>query len=245
MCYASRRLFVYVALYSSAALGLQAQSVQEIADRIAFARGGRAKIHSIQTERMTGHVIAGEQVGSFVMEVKRPGKVRLEIQIGVMSVTRTYDGKAGWKRTSPGQDTAQRMNENDAKQLIGDADIDGPFLDFDPKATQIEIVDREMLGPSLVWKLKVTLKGGQIDYYYVESTGYMVLLREEITSNGGQNSLSRQFYQNFQRVQNVPFPFTIIAENSNSDQPLRLDFDTVELNLPEEDSRFFLTPMPK
>jgi hypothetical protein len=239
MYYCLRALFVCLAL---GAVCLEAESVQEIADGIVFARGGRAKLQSIQTERISGQVLAGDQQGSFVMEVKRPNKIRLEISIGGDTVTKTYDGKTEWKFGSPGQKTPERITESQANQFIGETDIDGPFLDFSAKGTQIELLGKELLGSSLVWKLKVTPKAGTISYYYVESTGYLVLLREQVSEEkDGQQNLSQQFYQDFQRVQDVTFPFVVIAQTSISDEPTRLKCEKIELNIPESDDRFALT----
>ena len=234
-------ILICIAIGGIASISLHAESVSEIADRIVFARGGRARMQSIQTEKMSGRVFSEEnEVGSFVMELKRPNKVRLETDLGGTSVTKAYDGKTGWKISSPGQLTPQKISEAETKELIGEADIDGPFLDYDKKGTQIEILGKEMLGPSLVWKLKASLKDGRVEYYYIESTGYMVLVREEAPEKKEQQSASRQFYRDFRRVDNIPFPFTIISEADDSEAPIRLVFDNIELNSPEDDSRFIL-----
>ena len=198
-------------------------------------------MQAVKTEKMSGRIFnEEEEVGSFVMELKRPNKVRLETDLGGTIVTKAYDGTTGWKTSSPGQLTPQKISEAETKELIGEADIDGPFLDYDKKGTQIEVLDKEMLGPSLVWKLKVALKDGRIEYYYIESTGYMVLVREEVPGKNGPQSASRQFYRDFRRVENIPFPFTIISENGDSEAPIRLVFDNIEVNSPEDDSRFIL-----
>lgn len=192
---------------------------------------------------MSGRIVTqDEEAGSFAMELKRPNKVRLEINLGGTSVIKAYDGSSGWKISSPGQTTPQKATESETKELIGEADIDGPFLDYDKKGTQIEIVDKELLGPSLVWKLKVMLKDGRTECYYIESTGYMVLMREELAGKNGQGFMSRQFYQDFRRVDKIPFAFTIISERADSGAPVRLEFDKIELNTPEDDSRFTLKP---
>ncbi len=238
MCRALRPLTICLVL-NAIVLPLCAETVQEIADRIVFARGGRAKMQSVQTERIAGQMTAGEQVGSFVMEIKRPNKIRFEVDLNGASLTRAFDGKSGWEITSA-QPTPKLMNENETKRLIGEGSLDGPFLDYDKKGTKIEIIDKEMLGSSLVWKLKITLKSGEVEYYYVESTGYFVLLREQVTTTDGQESVFRQFYQNFQYVEDVPFPSTVIAENGASDEPIRMKFEMIELNVPEADSRFTL-----
>ncbi len=203
-------------------------------------------MQSIQTERMSGRVFIQRdgEAGSFVMEVKRPNKVRLEIDLGSDSLTKAYDGSTGWKISSAGQTTPQKTTESETKELIGEADIDGPFLDYDKKGTQIEILDKEMLGSSLVWKVKVALKDGGTEYYYIESTGYMVLVREEEPGKGQQGSVFRQFYRDFRRVNNIPFPFTIVSEAGDSEAPIRLEFDKIEINTPEDDNRFTLKSPP-
>lgn len=238
MCFQARVFLVSVAL---GAISVQAETVQEIADRIVFARGGRAILSSVQSERLSGQIVAGDDPGSFVMDVKRPNMIRLEVNVGDNYSVRAYDGKTGWKISSRTQKTPERMAEAETKELIGKTDIDGPFVDFKANGTQIEILDKEMLGSSLVWKLKVTLKDGAVSYYYVESTGYFVLMREQLIGKDGQQHMVRQFYQNFQRVQNMPFPFLVIAEDGVSDEPARLKFEKVEINVPEEVNRFTLT----
>ena len=238
MCH--RRALLCLALCVTP-LCLCAESVQEIADRIVFARGGAAIIKSIQTERMSGTILAGDQQGSFVMELKRPDKVRFDLSLGGVSSTKAYDGKTGWKLRPGEAAPPERMSEAETKELIGRGDMDGPFLDFAAKGINIEILGKEMLGPSLVWKLKVIPKAGEPEYYYVESTGYMVLLRETAAKKDGQEYLSQQFFQDFQRVQNTRLPFLVITEDGSSDEPIKLKFHEVELNVPIDDSRFTLT----
>lgn len=202
-------------------------------------------MQSIQTEKMSGRIVTEDkEMGSFTMELKRPNKVRLEIELDGTTVIKSYDGNSGWKISSPGQTTPQKTTESETKELIGEADIDGPFLDYDKKGTQIEIIDKELLGSSLVWKLKVRLKDGRTECYYIESTGYMVLMREDLSGKNGQDTPLRQFYRDFRRVDKIPFPFTIISEPADSEAPIRLEFDKIELNTPEDDSRFTLKPAP-
>jgi outer membrane lipoprotein-sorting protein len=234
---------IWAVFYGIVSVSLYAETAGEIADRIVFARGGRARMQSIQTEKMTGRIFSGDETGTFLMELKRPNKVRLEIELGGTKVTKVYDGTTGWKISSPEQLTLQKISESETKELIGEDGIDGPFLDYDKKSTQIDVLGKEMLGSSLVWKLRVKLKDGRTEYYYVESTGYMVLVREECAGKG-EERVSRQFYRNFQRINSIPFPFTVTSEAGDGQEPVRLEFDNIELNVPEEDSRFNLKPAP-
>jgi hypothetical protein len=72
----------------------------------------------------------------------------------------------------------------------------------------------------------------------------MVLMREQAPGKNDRGSVFRQFYRDFRRVNNIPFPFTIVSETNDSEAPIRLEFDKIELNTPEDDSRFTLKPAP-
>ena len=211
--------------------GLRAETAQEIADGIVYARGGIARIQNIQTERMTGTVFVGDRQGSFVREVMRPDKVRMEITLDGKTTVTTYNGGAGWKLDGiSGDGQARELSAADGKNMAEEADIDGPFADIAKQGTQIELLDKEMLGPSLVWKLKVTLKGRETGTYYVESTGHYILLRENTRSDGGKTITFDSIYKNFQRVEGVLFPFTVISSSQDSRRTMTLRFESIQIN---------------
>jgi hypothetical protein len=218
---------------------LQAQTPDDIAASILHARGGLARIHNLQTERMRGIVWAGDQQGSFVREVKRPAKMRMEITLDGKTAVQTYDGSSGWKLDGiAGNGQVRELSAEEKKRLAEEADLDGPFVDFLSKGVKIEVLDKEMLGPSLVWKLKVTLKSGETEVYYVESTGYYILLRQS-TSGGKQGATTyNTLYKDFRRVEGVLFPFTVVSSLSGDDPAMMLQFEEIQLNGTIDDADF-------
>lgn len=230
---------VCMGMAAAAISSLRAETAEDIAAGIVYARGGIARIGNIQTERMTGTILIGDRQGSFVREVMRPNKVRMEITMDGKALIKTYDGSAGWKLDSiTGNSQALRLPDAEAKALADEADIDGPFLNFASKGTKIELLDKEMLGPSLVWKMHVTVKSGQTGLYYVESTGHYILLRESIHTEGGQQTTFNTIYKNFRKVEGVLFPFTVVSSTQDGNRMMALQFETIQLNDPINNKDF-------
>ncbi len=229
---------VYLA-FNGITASLYAETAQDVADGIVYARGGAARIQNIQTERMTGRVLVGERQGTFTREVMRPDKARMEVALDGETTITTYNGTTGWKREGISSSARnQKLSVSESKRMAEDADIDGPFIAFVTKGTQVDLLDKEMLGPSVVWKLKVTSRTGENDIYYVESTGHYILLRENTRVEKGKTLVFDNIYKNFRRVEGVLFPFTIVSTAQDGRSTMTLQFDNIQLNDPINASDF-------
>ena len=230
----SKRAATFIYVLPTLAIALHAETVQEIAGAVVFARGGQTKIASVQTERLSGRILTADREGSFVLELKRPNKIRMEIVLDGASVVQSSDGHTGWKLDPLSSGTAPRkMSDAEAKELAANLDLDEPFIDFERKGTSIEIVDTELLGPSLVWRLKLTLKSGAIEYYFVETTGHFVLARERTLGDKGAET---RFYDDFRRVQGLLFPFAITSMASPG--VFKFQVEKLDIDIPIDDAEF-------
>src|SRR5258708_24162828 len=69
-----------------------AQSADEIVKKALDARGGIEKIKAVQSERISGHVSFTQGMeGTFVVELKRPLKMHVEISVDGQKFIRIYD----------------------------------------------------------------------------------------------------------------------------------------------------------
>jgi len=76
----------------------RAQTADEIVKKALDARGGIEKIKAVRSERISGRVSFGHGAeGTFVVELKRPLRMHIEISIEGQKIVRVYDGKSsGW-----------------------------------------------------------------------------------------------------------------------------------------------------
>src|SRR5207302_9469561 len=87
-------LLVTAVLWSSSPL--VGQTVDEIIAKYIDARGGIRKMKSVQSQRLSGHILLGDVEGTILIERKRPGKLREEISLEGRTLIRATDGKTGW-----------------------------------------------------------------------------------------------------------------------------------------------------
>ena len=234
---------IRLALFTIAFLPLASSQSLPTAATIAavavHARGGSQKISSIQTEQITGQLDANGESGTFSLILKRPGKIRMELNLDGKRVVKASDGQDAWQLDETANlNKPSPMSKDEKDRFLMDADIDGPFLDYQSKGIKIEPLDTEMLGASQIWRVKVTNSAGTAFLYYIETSGGYTLMRELPSTGDGKGSNTvREYYRDFRMVKGMPFPFVTVSE-AESGSVVTLNLDRVDINLDEDDSLF-------
>src|ERR1700686_4750774 len=129
-------------------LAAAAQTADEIVKKALDARGGVDKLKAIQTERVTGRITFSRDVeGTFVVELKRPLKMHVEISIEGQKIMRVYDGKSSGWMINPFAETkdSQPLSSEDLQNISDEFDFDGPLVHYQAKGNQIELDVKENL----------------------------------------------------------------------------------------------------
>src|SRR5215471_2573517 len=122
-----------------------AQTAEELVAKNLQAKGGVDKIKAINTLKMNGRVyveFGGGGINAlFMQENKRPDMIRQGFTLQGMTETEAYDGTTGWK-ISPfqGRKDPELMGEDETRELVDNADIDGPLVDYQSKGNKVEYV---------------------------------------------------------------------------------------------------------
>ena len=87
--------------------------------------------------------------------------------------------------------------------------MDGPMFDAKAKGNAIELVGKEDLDGSPAYKLKITLKNGDVLYSYIDAeTGLQVKETSKRKQQGSEIEVE-SYPTNFKAVNGVMFPFMI------------------------------------
>jgi outer membrane lipoprotein-sorting protein len=216
-----------------------AQSVDDIVNKSIDARGGLDKLKAITTISMTGTATIGPGIQAPVtVKQKRPSAVRMEFTIQGKALVQATDGKSPWMiNPFEGSSDPQTMPADDAKDLDEQADIDGPLVDYKAKGNTVELVGKEDLEGSQVYKLKLTRKSGDVEYLYLDAGTYLEVKETNKRMQQGQEITIDTFMSNYKPVAGVLFPYSIEAKQGGTTQ-FQVTIDTVEVNKPVEDSIF-------
>src|SRR5712671_5544413 len=222
-------------------LAAAAQTADEIVKKVLDARGGAEKIKSVQSERVSGHVSFSRGMeGTFVVELKRPLKMHVEISIEGQTIIRVYDGKSSGWTINPFLENkdVQPLSSEDLKNISDESDFDGPLMDYKSKGNQIELVGKENLDDKPVYRLKLTNKNGDVRFYLFDASSYLLLKWEGIRRSGEQELPWESFFSDFHEVQELKFPFRIDQGSPGTELKQTLIAEKIELNPQIEDSRF-------
>lgn len=217
-----------------------AQTADELVNKNIEAKGGLEKIKAIKTVRITGTSVSGGTPITIVNENMRPNQVRETFSIAGMTAIQAYDGTAGWQiQPFGGRKDPEFLGEDDLRDLQLDADLEGPMIDYKAKGNTVEFLGHDTIDGDDALRLKVTLKNGDIVYYYLDPDTYLEIRKE--TQEFIRGAVKESVYElgSYKPVAGVMFPYSITsAPKNNPDAGLTVTVDKIEVNVPIPASDF-------
>jgi hypothetical protein len=229
-----------VLLIAAAALAASGQTADELVRKNIAAHGGIDKIRSVHSYRLTGRMQAGSFTAEIGKEALAPNMLRQTVTIQGMTEIESYDGSSGWK-ISPfeGRKDPELMGEDDLRGLMENADFYGPLVDYQQKGNKIEYLGHDTVDGDDALKLKVTLKNGDLIYYYLDPETFLEIRIENIRYIRGAIQESFKEPGSYKQSGGVYFPFSYeMGSKQNPVNTTKLTIDKIEVNVPLEKSLF-------
>jgi outer membrane lipoprotein-sorting protein len=247
-----RRYAVLVPAFLLLSLAMHAQTVDELIAKNVNAKGGMAKLRSINSIRVTGNFEAGGMQAGFVELEKRPNKLRRDVSIQGLTLTQAYDGQSGWQIVPfTGKKDPEAMGGDDLKNMEEEADIDGPLMDYKQKGHKVELVGKEKIEGTDAYNIKVTLKNGNVRNIYLDADSFLeIKTTGKVTVRGTEVTFNTSL-GDYKKVDGVMFPFSIEQhQEGGQGGEQKITIEKVEFNIPVDDASFKMpavtaTPAPK
>jgi hypothetical protein len=224
------------------------QTADELVAKNIQAHGGMDKVKAVKSLRMTGTFASGGFKAAVGYESKRPDMLRQTFSVQGMTRIQAYDGSTGWQ-ISPfgGKKDPELLGEDDLKDLVESADFDGPLVDAAAKGNTVEYLGHDQVDGDDALKLKVTLKNGDIFYYYLDpDTSLEIQIEKQVFIRGSVRE-SVTLLGSYKPVSGVMYPFSIEGgAKNNPDGRGKITLHKIEANVPLEDKSFKMpaTPAP-
>jgi hypothetical protein len=212
----------------------QSQTADELIAKNIQARGGVEKMKAIKTLRATGKFEGG---GGFTASVgqenQRPNLIRETFSLQGMTAVQAYDGSNGWQiQPFGGRKDPQLMGEDDLRDLLLDADLDGPLVDYKDKGSTVEYLGHDVVDGDDALRLKVTLKNGDIIYDYLDPDTFIEIRREIQQFIRGSVRDRVVGLGSYKPVAGVMFPFSISSGPKNHPDEQTYTMQKMEANVP-------------
>ena len=235
-----RRMLLGIAVLALLAPLAHAQTVDEVIAKHVQARGGLEKLKAVKSVRMTGKMMMGPGMEApVVLEMSRPNKMRMEFTVQGMTGVQAFDGKTAWiVMPFTGKKDPEVVPAEDSKDFEDQADMDGPLVDYKAKGHQVELVGKEPVEGTDAYKLKLTLKTGNVQYLYIDAENYLEIKTESKRKVRGTEMELEGTPGDYKAVEGIMFPFSIENGAKGSPQKNKLTIDKIELNPAVDESHF-------
>ena len=224
-----------------------APTLDELVAKNIEAKGGAQAVHALQSLRRTGIMLVNEGKIrlAYTQIKKRPLEVRTEGTLQGMTVVQAFDGKEGW-RISPfqGRKDPERMSADDLKELMEDAEMDGPLVDWKEKGSTLEYLGTEDVDGTQAYKIKVTRKNGDINFVYLDPDHFLEI--RILTQRVQQGALveTETDLGDYEKINGVFVPTSIEAGSKGDSDKQKIVIDKAEGNVPVDDAIFHFPTTP-
>jgi len=228
-----------IALLSLLPVAVSAQTADEILAKVIAARGGRDKLRAVRSERISGTISFGDVSGPFVVELKRPLKMHMQLTVQNQTMVRVYDGQSGWANNPfAGKLNPEPMSEDELKNITEESDFDGPLLDYKTKGNHVELAGKDKVNDKNVWRVKLTNKNGDARFYLFDADSFLLLKWEGKRKYEGQELPVESYFTDYRDVAGLKFAFGIDSGSSATDVNQKIRIDKIDLNPNINDAEF-------
>jgi hypothetical protein len=147
----------------------------------------------------------------FVMELKRPRKVRFELQFKGQTAIQVFDGTQGWKlRPYLNRREVEPYSPEEMKIASAQGELDGLLIDYAAKGTQVELDGTEKVEGRDTYKLKLTLKSGDVTHVWVDSQTFLeAKVGGQPRRLDGTEHPVEVYYRDYRPVNGLQIPFVL------------------------------------
>ncbi len=224
---------------------LGAQTLDEVLAKNYQAHGGLDKLKSLSGWKMTGKIVIPVQGLEMPMDLwqKAPNKMRVESTFQGQKIVQVFDGAKAWWIMPFLSEEAQEMPAEQGKLFRDQADFENPLVVFREKGHKLELLGKEEMAGTMVWKLKLTKADGKVIYFFLDAESGIELKTSLAMKMGETEVLVEVLYGDYKPVDGHMMPHAI-ENKMNGQSQMQMTIAAVEIN-PVLDDVFFAMPEKK
>lgn len=203
-----------------------------------FKAVGQKNLDKITSLETTGTASSMGMDMGFVMQAKRPDKLKIVIEVQGAQIIQAVDGQTVWAvNPMMGSSTPMELTGAEAENLIGQADMDGPLWNYEEKGHQLALEGTEDVNGKECYVLKLTKSNDNTDYYFIDKESSLIQKVRTSTVSNGVPMEVEAFQSNYKDVGGYMMPFSI-EQRVGGQVMMNLDLENVEANVAIDDAVF-------
>ena len=223
--------------FAAAALPAQEPTGPELLARAVEALGGEERLAAVEGWRREGTVELRGLTGTLVEWAAAPNRLRYEIDLNIVAVTRGYDGAEGWEQRD---DTVKPLSGEVLEGLERSA-VFQPILAWHREGTPVASLGRETVDGRPAWVLEVRPEGARPERIWLDADSYLPLRRVRTSDPEDPTAESVTRWSDWREVAGVMVPFERTGGQGDTVQTVRFSSYAIDPELP---AALFANPRP-
>lgn len=222
---------------STTTLQAQDETLEDVLEAH-FEAVGQDKLAKVKSIHMIGKMsVMGMEIAMEIQQ-KRPLMYYTKSTIKGMEIINGFDGETAWMQ-NPMQSAgkAVKMPDEQAKQTLEQADMDGLLHDYEEKGYKLVLVGEEEVEGTETYKLKLTKENGDEIDIFLDMDSYMMIKTKAKMDMMGQEIEAETFFSNYKMIDGVAIP-TSIETKAGPQGAMTMEFDEIEFNVEMDDEIF-------
>jgi len=238
-------VFIVLLLFFGISSNLSAQTVDEVINNHIKAIGGMDSLSAIKTMVITGTFGGGGMEFPVTMTYKRDYKVRMDISFQGNSQIQAFDGTTAWQINPwSGKKDPEKMPAEGIKSMKEMSDFEGQLVNYKQKGYTAELIGKEDMEGTEVYKIKLTDKDNDVTYFYLDTQSYLILKQSSKRKIKEKETEQDVYYGNYQPFGGVMMAMSMEFKTKGNDHSQVGTMKTAEIN-PVVDDAIFVMPEPK
>lgn len=239
----TRALHLFLGLLLFVSLGASAQEEMTL-DQILnnyYKIAGVSKMKNVQTIVTYGHVEMSSNNLSRITYLKRPNKIRSEMNFHGSKLITLFDGQKGWIiNPFAGSTEPQPMDSIAVASLKDQVSFEGLLYDYKDKGYTATYEGIEDVDGTDTYCIHLHKKDKDI-WFYLDTETFIPIKEKSQTVFRGRNVSQETYLSNYQQIDSIAFPFLTISQ-ANNGRKIQIITDSIKLNVPLSDTLFTVKP---
>ena len=213
----------------------------------------RSRRAALAPSSSTNHAVMNAPEGKteqvqlpFTLYMKRGRKSRIELEFAGKKPIQVYDGTNGWKyRPFLNREDVEPFTNDELKSEAQKSDLDGPLVDYATKGTKVESAGVEKVEGHDCYKLKLTLKSGDVQYVWIDTQSFL-----DVKVSGTPRRMDGRMHnvyiyqRDFKTVQGLVLPQVLETAVDGYRDTHKMVIESLVIN-PKLDDSLFKKPQSK
>ena len=219
-----------VLLLATAALSVNAQSVDDVVDKHIAAIGGKDAISKIKSMVIESEVsVMGQSFPSTTSILVNKGFKNVTTVNG-MEIIQAFSTDTAWS-VNPlmGASTPQGMSAEQKKLGASSYDVGGPLMNYKEKGSIVELTGSDSVNGIKAIKMKIKDKNNTETTMWLDPNTYYILKQEVKLTADGQEVVSTSTFSDFKKTESgMVMPFVTNTSNQGFDITIthtKIDFN--------------------